>query len=55
VKILGFIQRKFETVLAHGVFEKFRSNRPPAPARLCQFGHAVYSGNNLCSYGHHAA
>jgi hypothetical protein len=45
----------FETGLAHDVFEQFRRNRLPAPARFCEFGHAVFSGNNLCSYGHHAA
>jgi hypothetical protein len=52
--ILSFIQRKFERALAYDVFAQFRRNRPPAPARLCQFGHPV-SWNNLCSYGHHAA
>lgn len=23
--------------------------------RVCAYGHAVFSGNNLCNYGHHAA
>jgi hypothetical protein len=45
MSILTFIQRKFEW---------FRKNPVPAQARLCQFGHAVFSGNNLCNYGHHA-
>ena len=53
--ILSFIQQKLDWVLARDFFEKFRRNRPATPARLCQFGHAVFSGNNLCSYGHHAA
>jgi hypothetical protein len=55
MEVLRFIQRKVEWVLAHDVFERFRRNRPATPARLCQFGHAVFSGNNLCSYGHRAA
>jgi hypothetical protein len=53
--ILSFIQRKWDWVLTHDVFEKLRRNRTPTPPRSCQFGHAVFSGNNLCSYGHHAA
>jgi hypothetical protein len=55
MKLFGFIQRTFERVLAHDVFKRFWKNRPPASARLCKFGHAVFSGNNLCTYGHHAA
>jgi hypothetical protein len=54
-RILRSIQRMFERGLAHDVFEQFGRNRPPAPARFCEFGHTVFSGNNLCSYGHHAA
>ena len=53
MRILRSIQRMFETGLGH--FEQFRRNRPPAPARFCEFGHPVFSGNKLCSYGHHAA
>jgi len=55
MRILKSIQRMFERGLAHDVFKRFRSNRPAGPARFCKFGHAVFSGNNLCSYGHHAA
>jgi hypothetical protein len=55
MRVFRFIERKFERVLAHGLFEKFRRNRSPAPARFCQFGHPVFSGNNLCNYGHHSA
>jgi hypothetical protein len=50
--ILSFIQRKLDRVLALEVFDTFRGNRP-AETRLCQFGHAVFSGK--CSYGHRAA
>ncbi|HJR17769.1 MAG TPA: hypothetical protein VJ808_13030 [Gemmatimonadales bacterium] len=53
--ILAFIQRKFEWVRELDTFGMFRRNRPAAPARLCEFGHTVFSGNNLCNYGHHAS
>jgi hypothetical protein len=55
MRILRSIQRMFERGLPHDVFEQFRRNRPAAPARFCEFGHTVFSGNNLCNYGHHAA
>jgi hypothetical protein len=55
MEIVRFIQRKVERVLSHDMFQRFRKNRLPATARFCQYGHAVFSGNNLCSYGHHAA
>jgi hypothetical protein len=53
--ILSFIQRKWDWVLTHDVFEKLRRNEPSAPPRVCQFGHAVFSGDKLCSYGHRVA
>jgi hypothetical protein len=53
--ILAFIQQKFEWVRELDTFGMFRRNRPAAPARFCEFGHTVFSGNNLCNYGHHAA
>lgn len=52
--ILVFFQRKFDWVRALDTFGVFRRNRPAAPARFCEFGHTVFSGNNLCNYGHHA-
>ena len=54
MQILRSIQRMFERGLAHDVFELFRGNRLPASDRFCEFGHTVFSGNNLCNYGHHA-
>jgi hypothetical protein len=54
MRILSSIQRMFERILGP-VFGQFRRNRQPAPARFCEFGHPVFSGNKLCSYGHHAA
>lgn len=55
MRILKFIQRKFEWVLALVTFEKFRRKQPLTAAGLCEYGHSVFSGNGLCSYGHHAA
>jgi hypothetical protein len=53
--ILTFIQRKYASGLALGNFGKLLRGRPTAPARLCEFGHPVFSGNHVCTYGHHAA
>ena len=55
MEIVRFIQRKVDRVLGYDIFQRFRKNRLPAAAQFCQFGHAVFSGNNLCSYGHQAA
>ena len=55
MRILRSIQQMFERGLANDVLELFRGKRSPAPARFCEFGHTVFSGNRLCSYGHHAA
>ncbi len=50
-----FIQRKAERLLGRDLFAWTRKGRPPQTARFCAYGHAVFSGNNLCSYGHRAA
>ncbi|HUR95111.1 MAG TPA: hypothetical protein VMY76_11040 [Gemmatimonadales bacterium] len=50
--ILAFIQRKHEWSLPLG---KPAEKRPEPAVRMCEFGHPVYAGNNLCSYGHHPA
>jgi hypothetical protein len=55
MEIVRFIQRKVERVLSHDMFQRFRKSGLPATGRFCKFGHAVFSGNNLCTYGHHAA
>ena len=49
------IEWMIERILGHDVLERFRGNRTPATARVCVYGHAVFSGNNLCTYGHHGA
>ena len=55
MQVVRFIQRKVERVLSGDMFQLFRKDRQPATARFCQYGHAVFSGNNRCNYGHHAA
>jgi hypothetical protein len=55
MQVLRYMHRKFERVLAHDMFGRFRKDKQPATARLCKYGHPVFSGNNLCTYGHHAA
>jgi hypothetical protein len=30
-------------------------NSPATAVRLCQYGHKVFEGNNLCNYGHRPA
>ena len=49
------IERLVERILGHDIIGRFTGNRKPAQRRVCEFGHAVFSGNNLCSYGHNAA
>jgi hypothetical protein len=53
--VFTFIQRKYMSALALGNFGNLAGKGPTAPARRCEFGHPVFSGNNLCTYGHHAA
>ena len=50
-----FIRRKVERLWGRDVFAWTRKGRLPQATRLCAYGHAVFSGNNLCSYGHRAA
>ena len=50
-----FIRRKLEGLLSLVTLDRYQRERAPIPARLCKFGHAVFAGNNLCTYGHHAA
>ena len=44
-----------ERILGQDLFGRLSGNRTPAPGRVCEYGHAVFSGNNRCNYGHHAA
>jgi len=54
MRIFRFIQQKYEDLTLR-IFGKLFGDRPAPSARLCEFGHVVFSGNNLCNYGHHAA
>ena len=49
------IEWLIERILGYDVLGRLRGNRAPESARVCAFGHAVFSGNNLCTYGHHPA
>ncbi len=49
--ILSFIERKWNWLGTHDVFEKLRRNRAPASPRSCQFGHAVFSGTDCAVTG----
>ena len=49
------IEWMIERILGHDVLERLKGNRTPAATRVCEYGHAVFSGNNLCAYGHHGA
>ena len=55
MEINRFIAGKVDWVLAHKVFGRLCGKRPSGRTRLCPFGHAVFSGNNLCNYGQQAA
>jgi hypothetical protein len=45
--IATFLRRTFERLTGRKVVD--------APPGLCEYGHPVFAGNNLCGYGHHAA
>ena len=55
MNIVGLIQQSLGKVLPRELTERFRRSETPAQARLCPYGHEVFSGNNVCNYGHHAA
>ncbi len=52
--MLKSIQRKFRRLLSHGVFGRLARSQPEGSGRLCEYGHSVFSGNDLCRFGHHA-
>ena len=53
--MLGFVQGKLGGMLSILTFGRYKRDETPGARRLCKFGHAVFAGNNLCTYGHHAA
>lgn len=57
MNIIRIVERRFGRLLGREVPRPGGVDRnPPAVAvRLCQYGHAVFEGNNLCTYGHRPA
>jgi hypothetical protein len=55
MQITKSIERMIERILGQDLLDRLRGDRTPASPRVCEFGHPVFSGNSLCSYGHHAA
>ncbi|HEY7504224.1 MAG TPA: hypothetical protein VH700_09015 [Gemmatimonadales bacterium] len=55
MQITKSIERMIERILGQDLLDRLKGDRTPASPRVCEFGHPVFSGNNLCSYGHHAA
>jgi hypothetical protein len=55
MQITKSIERMIERILGQDLLDRLKGDRTPASPRVCEFGHPVFSGNNLCSYGHQAA
>jgi hypothetical protein len=55
--IIRIIERKFGRLLGRGAPGRATGGKdsPPTAVRVCQFGHTVFDGNNLCNYGHRPA
>ena len=55
--IIRIIERKFGRLLGRDVPGRATGGKdsPPTAVRVCQFGHTVFDGNNLCNYGHRPA
>lgn len=55
--IIKIIERKFGRLLGREAPGRATGEKdsPPAAGRVCQFGHTVFDGNNLCNYGHRPA
>jgi hypothetical protein len=54
MNIIRQIERRFGRLLGRNVPLADDRDRdlPADTVRVCQFGHAVFEGNNLCTYGH---
>jgi hypothetical protein len=53
--IARLIRGQLERLLGRVEFARAGNDRQPTTARFCAYGHAVFSENRLCRYGHHAA
>jgi hypothetical protein len=52
--IAKLIQRSVQRILGRPVSEQAESAPSAAPSLVCAYGHPVFAGNNLCTYGHRA-
>ena len=52
--IIRNIERKFGQLLGRDVPRPTSRDQGPTAVtgRFCDYGHAVFEGNNLCNYGH---
>ena len=57
MNIIRQIERRFGRLLSRDVSTRDGVDKDPSPGavRLCQYGHTVFDGNNLCNYGHRPA
>lgn len=52
MNIVRIIERRFARLLGRDLAGRTKATPPAATIRLCQYGHTVFDGNNLCNYGH---
>ena len=51
--IIRQIERRFGRLLGRGVPGQANLDKDaPAATVVCKYGHAVFDGNNRCTYGH---
>jgi hypothetical protein len=57
MNIIRQIERRFGRLLGRDASTRADADKDPSAGtvRLCQYGHTVFDGNNLCNYGHRPA
>ena len=57
MNIIRQIERRFARLLGRDVPGRASDDQEQSSpsVRLCQYGHTVFDGNNLCNYGHRPA
>jgi hypothetical protein len=57
MNIVRIIERRLGRLLGRDVQGRTAGAKdsPAATVRLCEYGHTVFEGNNLCNYGHRPA
>jgi hypothetical protein len=57
MNIVRVIERRLGRLLGREASRQSEAdkNSPAVAARLCQYGHTIFDGNNLCNYGHKPA